>query len=154
GHRASGRATALPPELVGGARHLSGVAAVDTYRGSPIVYAGTLATVVGIEFGVQRDYGHLQFKDTQNGRAVLDRALATGGVVVTESFGPHHRVRTGDWIVLPAPAGPVRLRVEGVFYDYSTDAGAVVMDHALYTRLWGDERTESLAIYLRPGVHG
>jgi putative ABC transport system permease protein len=61
-------------------------------------------------------------------------------------------VRTGDRIVLPTPAGPVRVKVEGVFYDYSSDAGAVLMDRALYARLWRDDRTESLALYLDPGV--
>src|ERR1044071_1878423 len=65
GHRASQRATALPPalppELGAGARQLPGVAAVDTYRGSSIVLQGLLANVVGIDFAVQRAYGRLQF---------------------------------------------------------------------------------------------
>jgi putative ABC transport system permease protein len=152
GHRASQRATALPPELVAGARGLPGVAAVDTYRGSSIVLQGLLANVVGIDFAVQRAYGRLQFVGGATAADVLARALAEDGVIVTESFAHRHRVRAGEWIVLPAPAGPVRVHVEGVFYDYSTDAGAVLMDRALYARLWRDDRTESLALYLEPGV--
>jgi putative ABC transport system permease protein len=152
GHRASQRATSLPPELVGGARRLPGVAAVDTYRASSCVLDGLLANIVGIEFAVQRRYGRLQFVGGEAARAVLGRALAGDGVVVTESFAHRHRVRTGDRLVLPTPAGPVRVKVEGVFYDYSGDAGAVLMDRALYARLWRDDRTESLALYLQPGV--
>jgi putative ABC transport system permease protein len=152
GHRASQRATSLPPELVAGARGLPGVAAVDTYRASSCVLDGLLANIVGIELEVQRTYGRLQFVGGEDARTVLGRALAGGGVLVTESFAHRHRVRTGDWLTLPAPAGSVRLKVEGVFYDYSSDAGAVLMDRALYARLWRDDRTESLALYLVPGA--
>src|SRR5262249_49177250 len=132
GHRASQRATALPPALVAGARTLPGVRAVDTYRGSSIVLDGLLANVVGIEFAVQRDFGRLQFVDGADAKRVLARALAEHGVLVTESFAHRHRVRAGETLVLPTRAGQVRMPIAGVFYDYSTDAGAVLMDAALY----------------------
>jgi len=152
GHRASGHATALPPELVEGARKIPGVAAVDTYRASTIVMDGRLATAVGIDFHVQRDFNRLQFTSRETARDVLGRALAHDGVVVTESFAQHHRVRKGDRITLPVPGRAATVPVEGVFYDYSTDAGAVLMDRALYARLWHDDRTESMALYLAPGA--
>ncbi|MEQ1833795.1 MAG: FtsX-like permease family protein, partial [Candidatus Eisenbacteria bacterium] len=151
GHRASQHATALPPALVTGASALPGVVAVDTYRGSSITLDGLLAMVIGIDFAVQRDHGRLQFVNGEDARVVLGRALRDGGVVVTESFAHRHRVTTGGALVLPTPAGEVSVAVEGVFYDYSSDAGAVMMDRALYARLWRDDRTESLALYLEPG---
>ena len=152
GHRASQRATALPAELVEGARRLPGVAAVDTYRASSIVLDSLLANVVGIEFAVQRAFGRLQFLGGDDSRRVLGRALAEHGVIVTESFAHRHHVRVGQMLGLPTPAGFARARVEGVFYDYSSDAGAVLMDRACYARLWGDDRTESLALYLTRGA--
>ena len=152
GHRASQRATVLPESLVDGARGIPGVEAVDTYRGSWITLDGRLAQAVGIELEVQRRFGRLQFVGGEDARSVLARALAEPGVLVTESFAHRHRVRAGDSIVLPTPAGGFRASVEGVFFDYSTDAGAVVMDRALYARLWRDDRTESMALYLRPGA--
>jgi putative ABC transport system permease protein len=152
GHRVSGAATALPPELVAAARALPGVVAVDTYRATPITYGGELATAVGIDFRVQRDHGHLVFTDGRDPRAVLGRALAGRGVIVTESFAHAHRVRAGDLIVLPAEGGASEARVEGVFYDYSTEGGAVLMDGADFARRWRTDRVESLALYLAPGT--
>lgn len=152
GHRASAGATALPPELIAAATKLPGVAAVDTYRGTPIRYEDALAFVVGVDFTVQRDRGHLAFLDGADGAAVLSRAIRDGGVIVTESFAHRHRVKPGDQIELPAAIGPTKVRVEGVFYDYSTDAGAVLMDARTFARLWKDDRVESLALYLRPGA--
>lgn len=152
GHRASLSATQLPAGFVDSLRTIPGVLAVDTYRSSGLTYGGRLASVVGIEFAVQRDHGRLQFVGGEAAREVLDRARTSDGVIVTESFAHRHRIRPGDRVTLPAATGPVALRVEGVFYDYSTDAGAVLMDRALYARLWNDDRTESLALYLAPGA--
>ena len=152
GHRVSAGATSLPPELIAAAAHLPGVAAVDTYRGTPIQYQGALAYVVGVEFAVQRDRGRLSFLGGEPSRTVLARSLAEQGVIVTESFAHRHRVAVGDSIALPAAGGLARVKVEGIFYDYSTDAGAVLMDAHTFARLWHDDRTESLALYLQPGA--
>jgi len=152
GHRASQRATVLPAELVEGARRLPGVAAVDTYRASTLTFAGRRAQVVGIEFDVQRRFGRIQFVGREAAATVLGRALSEAGVVVTESFAHRFYKRSGDLLALPCREGLVNLKVEGVFYDYSVDAGAVLMDRALYARLFHDDRTESLALYLEPGA--
>jgi len=152
GHHASLRATSLPAELVAGARRLPGVAAVDTYRASSLTLSGRLAQVVGIEFEVQRRFGRLQFVGGEDASSVLGRALSAGGVVVTESFSQHFQKRAGDMLALPCAQGVVPVRIEGVFYDYSVDAGAVLMDRARYAQLFHDDRTESLALYLEPGA--
>jgi putative ABC transport system permease protein len=152
GHHASQRATALPPELVAAARRLPGVAAVDTYRASALTLSGRRAQVVGIELDVQRRFGRLRFVGGEAARSVLGRALTEGGVVVTESFAQHFGKRPGDLLALPCRQGLIPLRIEGVFYDYSVDAGAVLMDRARYAQLFDDDRTESLALYLEPGA--
>jgi len=152
GHRTSLGATALPETLVESARRLPGVAGVDSYRATPITYRERIAMAVGIDFDVHRRFGSLRFVGGGRSADVLGRALERGGVVVTESFAHRHRVRAGDTLELAAPAGPQRLRVEGVFYDYSSDVGAVLMDRGLFARLWRVERSESVALYLTPGA--
>lgn len=152
GHRASLGATALPESLLSAAAELPGVEAMDTYRGAPMTYGDRLAFAIGIDFAVQSTHGRLQYVDGAGHASVMRRCLERGEVVVTESFAHKHRLRRGDRITLPAPAGPTQVAVAGVFFDYSTDAGAVLMDRQLFARLWQDERTESLALYLRPGA--
>lgn len=152
GHRASQSATTLPDSLVRAAAQLPGVVAVDTYRATPLRYAGRQVNMVGIDFGVQRRHGNLSFVGEPDGSGVLARALAGGEAIVTESFAHRFRVAPGDTVRLPAPAGEAALRVAGVFYDYTTDAGAILVDRAVFARLWNDDRTESLALYLAPGA--
>jgi putative ABC transport system permease protein len=141
-------------EPVGHRLHLGSrpdVQAVDTYRGARVPFGDRLAFVAGVDFEVQARHGGLRF---QRGvaPAILDRAREGGGVIVSEAFHHHLRVGAGDTLTLPAPAGLVRVPVEGVFYDYTSDAGAVLMHHDLYARLWQDDRTESLALYLAEGA--
>lgn len=150
GRRVTGSATVLPPEVVETARRTPGVAAVDTYRALRITYGDRIAFIVAVDFSVLEKFGHLQFMNGPSA-AILARARTGEGVVITESFSYRHRVRAGDRVTLNTPSGTVRLPVAGVFYDYSTDAGAILMDQALFARLWRDPRTESLAIYVQPG---
>lgn len=152
GHRASLGATALPDSLLAAAAALPGVAAIDTYRASPLTYGGRLASVVGIDFEVQAEHGRLEYLGGLAHDEVMRRCLEAGEVIVTESFAHRHQVRRGDTLQLPAPAGAARVRIAGVFFDYSTDAGAVLMDRRMFARLWRDDRTESLALYLVPGA--
>jgi len=151
GHRLNQAATALPRALVEGLAGLPGVRAVDTYRGARIVHGGRPAWMVGIDFEVQRDAGQLAFLRGRS-REVLDRALRQDAALVTESFAHHHGVREGDTLTIATVTGPARLPVAGVFYDYSTDAGAVLVDRRLYARLWNDDRVQSFALYLEPGA--
>ena len=149
GRRVQDSATALPPELLERVRAIPGVDAVDTYRGARIVHQGSIATAVGVDFRVQIDHGRLRL-ESGDARAALERALREDGVLVTESFAHRHRIRTMDRLQLATPAGAMSLPVLGVLIDYSSDAGAIYLDRALYARLWRDDRTESFALTSRP----
>lgn len=150
-HREGGSATRLAPALLERIAALPGVAAMDTYRASRVRHAGRTVFVVGLDFEVQRRHGGLQLVRGRSD-AALARARARDGVLVSESFARHHRAEPGDTLALETPSGTARLPVEAVFYDYSSDAGAVMMDQGLYARLMRDERVESFALYLEPGT--
>ena len=151
GRSLTASATALDPEFVARVRALPGVEAVDTYRSEQVTVNGRLAALIAIEFEVQAARGRLHFTQGEAG-AVLHGARERSEVIVTESFAFRHRVDVGDRVELPTPTGSRDVRIAGVFYDYTTDAGAILMDAGLYRRLWGSDRTESLALYLRPGL--
>ncbi|HYM80676.1 MAG TPA: FtsX-like permease family protein [Candidatus Limnocylindria bacterium] len=151
GMRVSGGVASLPEPFVTAVRQVPGVLAVDSYRGVRIRHDGRPTFVAGIDFAVQRRHGRLTFVSGEN-PDVLGQALAQDAAIVTESFAHHHRVAAGDTIALATPSGLARVPVAGVFYDYSTDAGAVVLDRSRFAELWNDRRTESLALYLAPGA--
>jgi putative ABC transport system permease protein len=55
-------------------------------------------------------------------------------------------------VTITTPAGPHTVPIEGVFYDYATDGGKMVMERTLYRRLWNDDRITVFALYLSPGA--
>lgn len=151
GHRENFGAAALPDSFVARVRALPGVIAVDTFRGARILYQDRLAFVAGVDFEVQRRLGNLQFTRGR-AREVLAEARARRGAVVSESFSTHHHVQPGDRLRLATPAGGVMLPIAGVYYDYSTDAGGILMDAPRFEQLWRARRIESVAVYLAPGA--
>lgn len=151
GRRVTGSATVLPESVVEAARGTPGVAATDTYRGVEITYGARLAHLAGVDLAIQRDRGRLLFMNG-NSPEILQRALERGGVIASESFAFRTGLKPGDTVELDTPSGPARLPLEGVFYDYTSDAGLLLIDYRLYEKLWRERRAESVALYLKPGA--
>ncbi len=147
----SGNESELPGIVEQTARRLPGVAAVDSFRAIELTYQGRLTSLVGLELAVQERFGRLAFEG-ENCPARLQRARRESGALVTESFAHRFRVRVGDRLEIATPSGAFRPRVEGIFYDYSTDGGYILIDRSVLARYWKRDFTRSLGIYLSPGV--
>ena len=60
----------------------------------------------------------------------------------------------GDRLELPTPKGIQSLVIAGVFYDYRTEGGMVIMDRSTFHRYWPEERRyTSVGIYFEPGTN-
>lgn len=92
-----------------------------------------------------------RFQDI-DGRALWTRFPELDGVIVSEPYAQRHGLKVGDSVELRAAAGPVRLPVAGIFFDYRSDQGLIVMHRRLYDRLWRDHSSTSLGLYLQPGA--
>ncbi len=69
-------------------------------------------------------------------------------VLITEPLARHRDLEPGDTIALRTEDGLHEFTVAGVYRDYNTDRGSVLMDRALYDRHWDDPRISSLGLYL------
>lgn len=142
----------ISPATIKLIRNLPGVAAVDDFYEFPIQYQGN-PTNLGIgQFKVLAEYGNLLFLDGEAPKTVLQRVTAHPSVVVTEPFSTRYSVQKGDSVELITPQGPASFRVEGVYYDYSSDLGYIVMPRQWYRQFYQDDRVSNLAVYLKPGV--
>jgi putative ABC transport system permease protein len=54
--------------------------------------------------------------------------------------------------VLHPPGRPAAFRIAGIYYDYTTEGGLVVMDRRLFQELWRDPWLNSIVLYLAPGA--
>ncbi len=79
-------------------------------------------------------------------------AFARGAVLLSESFAFRHRLAVGEALELVSTSGPRRFRIAGVYRDYSSDRGAVLIHRAVYRDAWADDGITSLGLYLVPGA--
>ncbi|HEY0093037.1 MAG TPA: ABC transporter permease, partial [Archangium sp.] len=76
---------------------------------------------------------------------------APDAVLVSEPFAFHRRISVGDSVELATDQGPRRFRVVGVYFDYGSDAGTLLMPRSTYLHHFDDARVSGVALYAAPG---
>lgn len=148
----SGQASrALPGTWDSTLSAIDGIAAVDTYREVYVGVAGQSVALVSrdLRLHAQRSRYLMVHGDSS---AALRRAAENGGALLSEVLATRLQLREGDTLTITTPAGPAAVPVEGIFYDYATDGGKIVMDRTWYRRQWHDDRVTVYSVYLAPGV--
>lgn len=87
-----------------------------------------------------------------NSTTVLNEAVAQDGVVISEVLARTAGLHTGEVLRLTTPSGAHAFPILGIFFDYATDGGKIVMDRRVYQRLWQDETTTVIPIYVEMGA--
>jgi putative ABC transport system permease protein len=142
----------LPADLLDRVRHVPGVADADGFRGLRLRDAQGGQFMLGAgDFDVMARRGRLLFRRGDSAE-ILREARARGEVVVSETFAERYRLGEGDTVTLHPPGQTVHLRIAGVYYDYTTEGGLVVMDLGRFRELWADPWLTSIVIYLAPGA--
>ncbi|MCE2452909.1 MAG: FtsX-like permease family protein [Nitrospinae bacterium] len=131
-------------QAIGG---VPGVAAVGGFRAVLLPWRGERITLAGGDFRIEAERGRRLFLEGDS-KETITRARTRGEAIVTETFSNLYGVKKGDLLRLPAPGGEVAVRVAGVYYDYTTDGGFVVVDREFLKKHWRDDRLSALAIYL------
>ncbi|MBV9491601.1 MAG: ABC transporter permease, partial [Verrucomicrobia bacterium] len=138
----------VAPDFFARLRQLPQVEAVDAYRDMTVTAAGQRVSL-GVVIGSVRSMpeflgGHDQEK--------FARFLARGEVIISEPLSRRLHLKEGDHLNILTPAGERLFRIAGVYYDYTRDAGAVLMQRENFLRSWHEEGVHSLALYLRRGT--
>ena len=124
-----------------------GVAAVDPYRQIPVHYEGRpiLVSARDLTLVAQRS---TVFFERGDPREILRQLASGAGVAVSEVLARTHGLRAGGTITLPTPTGPATFPIVGVFFDYATDGGRVLMDRSVFVSHWNDSGVNAAAVYL------
>ncbi len=140
----------LPPDLAG---QLAGIPGVDRLSPGRRLF---LDTSLGESELLVLDPPYLdrpgfRFRDG-DGRRLWARFPELEGLLVSEPYAQRHRLRVGDPVGLGTPSGPVSLPVAGIFFDYRSDQGLIVMHRRLFERYWPAAASTTLGLYLAPGA--
>lgn len=143
------RVVTMDPALVEKARAVEGVQNIEALRS---------VTVEG------REIGDLRLNATQGGVAREARIfrsyngdpakiyaeLDAGAIAITEPFANKHHVAEGDSLTLLTDKGAQSFSIVGVYYDYSSDQGSILMSLDVYRKFWNDPEISGFSVYVAP----
>ncbi|WHZ22837.1 MAG: AttF component of AttEFGH ABC transport system / AttG component of AttEFGH ABC transport system [Nitrospira sp.] len=129
----------------------AGVSAVDAYRDVRIELQGRPVSLVSRDLALHAARSRYLFVEGESA-AILARAAAGEGTILSEVLADHLQVTSGSRLSVMTPAGEQSLVVLGVFFDYATDGGKLVIDRSLYRQWWGDEGVTVFPVYIVPGA--
>ncbi|GMR11118.1 MAG: FtsX-like permease family protein [Anaerolineae bacterium] len=132
----------LSPSLEGRLAQMEGVATVEAIRTVRIQGEFGELDLTAVDPRRVRDAGIYRFA-SGSASQVWDR-VREGAVVISESLVFRHG--TENALVLETDAGPRTFEVVGVFYDYSSDRGTVLMSREIYLENWDDPALSSLGV--------
>jgi putative ABC transport system permease protein len=147
--RAQGPATAgiYPPiaaPVAEIARQIPGVAEVDTLRAFEFRYEGTRATFAASNMDIVRRRRFLRF--------LSGTFPGPGSAMITEPFADKHHLHAGDLMRIPLGTRTAALTVSGIYYDYSSDRGTVLVDRSTLLKYLPDQPVTNIAVYVQPGA--
>lgn len=140
----------LDPEVAQRAAALPGVEGVHTIRRVEIpMPKGPIRMV---SFGTDRE--GLAGYELQQGDPdeVWPAFLEGGAVIVSEPFSRRYEVNAGDTLRLRTQRGERTFRIAGVYSDYASDQGLVMISRQTYLKFWDDPKLSGLSLDLAPGV--
>ena len=126
------------------------VEAHSTYRAVDVLEEGGGYRMVALDLAPR---GETAFEFPSGDHEEIMSAFRAGeGVTVSEPFAFHRGLARGDEVTLPTPAGERSFPILGIFRDYGSDQGTVMMSRRIYDRWFDDADITSLALFLRPGA--
>jgi putative ABC transport system permease protein len=130
---------------------LPGVAAIDRFRAYPISYQGLPATLAGGESKIQ-NRASTRFLPGENRDAIFSQLPTGDYAVVSEPFANKHNVHVGSTLWLPVGTKQHAFQVLGIYYDYSTERGFIVLDRDTLLKYLPDPAVSNIAVFLKPGA--
>ncbi len=144
------RIASMDPALVEKISAVTGIASTQLIRN---------ATVHSPEYGDVRlvaptTLRNRILKSYSAGSSAADilQQLQNGAVIVSEPFANRFHLPPDASITLDTDHGAQKFPVVGVYYDYSSDQGLVLMMLDTYRRYWDDPSVSAIAAYVAPGA--
>ena len=132
-------------------RTIPGVMAVDPYRERQALVNGEQVVLVTRDIRLHATQSEYLFA-TGDSKVILRQMLQQYGVIVSEVLAERLKIQPTDTVTIGTPRGPKTFPVLGIFYDYATDGGKIVMDRELSRTFWDDQEVSVLAMYLEAGA--
>ncbi len=140
----------LSPDLPDRVAHVPGVRTVETIRRATVDSSEGEISLLIADTQLRRSSQLYRF--ARGNPDEIWAQMQTGAVIVTEPFAYHHNLPPeGGRVTLRTDHGEQAFPVVGIYYDYSSDQGTVLMSKNIYQQYWDDRGLSGVAAYVAPG---
>jgi putative ABC transport system permease protein len=142
----------IDPQVTRQVQNWPGVARVDTVRSTSV---DTTQGQVRLDAIENPDLGNERaFSSLVGDRSGVWSRMQAGGVIISEPLANRFKIRrAGSSLNLYTGQGWQTFPVVGIYYDYSSSEGIVIMASNIYRRLWQDNTLTALSLRLKPGTY-
>jgi putative ABC transport system permease protein len=141
----------LSPDLPERVARVEGVRAVETIRRAVVDSPEGAVSLAVAETQLRRSARLYRFA-SGNPDEIWAR-MQNGAVIVSEPFAFHHALPpSGGSVTLRTDRGEHAFPVAGIYYDYSSDRGTVLMSRNIYQRYWDDRGISGVAVHVAEGA--
>jgi putative ABC transport system permease protein len=140
----------LDPEVVARFSRGPGVAGFSTYREATLETPQATTRVIALELD-PRGEAAFTFLSGGGGQG-FERFRYGDGVFLSEPLAYRRDLSVGDRLFLPTDLGIRSFQVAGIFYDYGSEQGVVMMSRKGYETFWRDRGVTSLGLFVEEGV--
>ena len=142
-------ARGLDPALRERLARTPGVRAVYHFRASRVGTPAGPVQLAALEFDADNQDG-MRFVEGETRPAMA--GFHRGEILVSEPLAWRRNLRVGSQVELRTDRGLVPFRVAGVFRDFGSDQGLVMIDLGVYRKNWDDPGVTSMAFLVAPGT--
>ncbi len=119
----------------------------DSFRELRVQLNGEGVKLATVRLAITRDIERLDFVQGDSHQA-FDAAIDHGAVLVSQPFFRRFHLGLGDTISLATPTGRHDFKIAGVYVDYTTEGGVILVDWQLYKKFWQDDSINGIGIYI------
>ncbi len=155
----------LAPAVVARLSSAPGIKAVSTYQRVSVESPTGRVQLVALQLDVSRERGssspshskvemnhiYTTYRFIEGQPEVVWPAFeAEHTVIVSEPYAYHHQLQVDGRVRLRTDRGLQDFRIVGIFADYGSDRGLVMMSRRTYERFWDDRGVSSLGLWVSP----
>lgn len=148
--RAAQSGQGLSPELLQRLAREPGIAQIVQLRMTPVYFTPPGGLPTTTQLAAQT----LQHSELKRLRFLQPKGPAQppqdGQLFASEPFMRRKQLQLGESIQIATPKGLISWTITGVFQDYASDSGYLMMDLPQYQRYFGDNLVSGLGVYLDP----
>jgi putative ABC transport system permease protein len=144
----------LPQGLPEAVEAIPEVTGVSTYRGLDVRTLYGPTRIAAVDLHPKGEAGLDLIQAVDGSEEALRRFRGGEGVLVSEPFSIRHDTGPGERVRLEAPTGSLDLPVLGVFRDYGTEMGVIMLPRTVFDGHWRDRGVTSMGVFLASGADG